>query len=85
MPSLFPTLPEQPVPPAPAPAAVRVREPERDQLILCPGSLDDLLPRDHLARTVVAFVERLDLSAPYAAIRAREGAPATRRQIHACW
>src|SRR5580693_3559822 len=75
MPSLFPTLPEQPVPPAPAPAAARVRKPERDQLILCPGSLDDLLPRDHLARTVVAFVERLDLSAPYTAIRAREGAP----------
>jgi transposase len=75
MSSLFPTLPEQPIPPASARAAARVREPERDQLILCPGSLDDLLPRDHLARTVVAFVQRLDLSALYAAIRAREGSP----------
>jgi len=75
MSSLFQTLPRQPVPPAPAPAAARVRAPERDQLILCPGSLDELLPRDHLARMVVAFVAQLDLSAPYAAIRAREGAP----------
>src|SRR5580704_10944549 len=75
MSSLFETLPEQPVPPSPARAGARVRAPERDQLILCPGSLDDLLAGDHLARTVVAFVAQMDLSALYAAIRAREGAP----------
>ena len=75
MSSLFQTLPEQPVPPPPAQPAVRVRQPERDQLILCPGSLDDLLPREHLARMVVAFVAQMDLSAIYASIRAREGAP----------
>jgi transposase len=75
MSSLFETLPEQPVPPPLAHPAARVRAPERDQLILCPGSLDDLLPRDHLARMVVAFVARMDLSALYASIRAREGCP----------
>jgi len=75
MSSLFETLPEQSAPRPLAQPAARVRAPERGQLILCPGSLDDLLPRDHLARTVVMFVARMDLSALYAAIRAREGAP----------
>jgi transposase len=37
--------------------------------------LEALLPSDHRARVVVGFVEGLDLSALYAAIRAREGEP----------
>lgn len=37
--------------------------------------LEGLLPGDHRARVVWGFVERLDLSALYAAIRAREGEP----------
>jgi transposase len=37
--------------------------------------LEGLLPSDHRARIVVNFVEQLDLSALYAAIKAREGEP----------
>jgi transposase len=37
--------------------------------------LDGMLPIDHRARVVMSFVEGLDLSALYEAIKAREGAP----------
>jgi transposase len=37
--------------------------------------LDALVPADHVARVVWAFVQGLDLSAYYAAIKAREGEP----------
>ena len=37
--------------------------------------LEGLLPSDHRARIVVSFVESLDLSALYDAIKAREGEP----------
>ena len=37
--------------------------------------LEGLLPSDHRARIVVDFVERLDLSALYDSIKAREGEP----------
>jgi transposase len=37
--------------------------------------LEALLPSDHRARAVMGFVEGLDLSALYAAIKAREGEP----------
>jgi transposase len=37
--------------------------------------LDSLLPEDHLARAIWAFVARLDLSAFYAPIKAVEGSP----------
>src|SRR5918995_1618357 len=43
---------------------------DRDQQFLMPPSLDDWLPKDHLARFVVAVVETLDLSAFYARRRA---------------
>ncbi len=43
---------------------------DRDQPFLMPPSLDDWLPKDHLARFVVAVVETLDLSAFYARRRA---------------
>jgi len=37
--------------------------------------LEGMLPRDHRARIVMSFVEQLDLSALYEAIKAREGEP----------
>jgi len=37
--------------------------------------LEALLPSDHRARIVMSFVERLDLSALYDAIKSREGEP----------
>ncbi len=39
---------------------------DRNQPFLMPPSLDDWLPKDHLARYVIAVVETLDLSAFYA-------------------
>lgn len=43
---------------------------DRDQSFLMPPSLDEWLPKDHLARFVIAVVETLDLSAFYARRRA---------------
>ena len=42
----------------------------RDQPFLMPPSLDEWLPKDHLARFVIAVVDTLDLSAFYARRRA---------------
>jgi transposase len=44
-------------------------------MILTPGSLDDMLPADHQARLVDAFVARLDLGPLRDAIKSREGTP----------
>jgi transposase len=43
---------------------------DREQAMLLPASVADWLPEGHLARFVVALVERLDLSAFYGAYRA---------------
>ena len=51
----------------------RLQRPRRDQVELRPTDLESLLPPDHRARLVWAFVEGLDLSALYAEIRAVEG------------
>jgi transposase len=74
---LFGELPEQVAdgPPKAEPAPPRLREPQRDQIELRVVDLDGLLPVDHPARAVWAFVKQLDLSALLDAIRAREGEP----------
>ena len=51
----------------------RLQRPQRDQITLRPSDLESLLPADHRARLVWAFVEGLDLSAVQATIRAVEG------------
>ena len=51
----------------------RVLRPNRAQLELRPSDLESLLAEDHRARAVWDFVEGLDLSALYDAIRAVEG------------
>lgn len=53
----------------------RLRRAERGQQEFRQCSLDELLPPDHRARLVWAFVETLDLSALYARIKGVEGAP----------
>ncbi len=53
----------------------RLQRPQRDQIELRPSDLESLLPPDHRARLVWAFVEGLDLSALYRRIRAVEGHP----------
>lgn len=56
-------------------AAPRLRQPDRAQTVLEPCCLEELLPADHPARTIWAVVQRLDLSAFYAAISARGSDP----------
>lgn len=51
----------------------RVKRPERNQIEWQPVALDQLLPDDHRARVVWAYVDSLDLSPLYQKIRAVEG------------
>ncbi len=63
-------------PPAPAsgvPRPPRLREANRTQVLLRPVDLEGLLPEDHRARVVWAYVERLDLTPLYQQIQAVEG------------
>lgn len=53
----------------------RVKRPERFQIAWQPLALDHLLPADHRARLVWAYVDSLDLSPLYAKIQAVEGGP----------
>lgn len=75
MPELFDKLPEHVAPRAADGGAPRLRRPVRDQLVLTPGSLDAMLPADHQARMVDAFVLRLDLGPLRDVIKSREGTP----------
>ena len=86
-PELFPDMPEpvEPAPPAPTrPREARVIRPVRNQIEWMPRDLDSLLPEEHPARAIWAFLERLDLSAFYASIRAvldRPGRPCSDPQV----
>ena len=51
----------------------RLQRPNRGQVTLRPTDLESLLPADHRARAVWAFVDGLDLSAFHDRIRAVEG------------
>lgn len=53
--------------------APRTAKPDRRQLRLVTEDLESILPADHEARSVWAFVERLDLSRFYEGIKAVEG------------
>jgi transposase len=55
------------------PPEVRVLRPNRLQLQLRPSDLESVLPEDHTARLVWAYVERQDLSPLYAPIKAVSG------------
>jgi len=69
--------------------APRVHEPQREQLELRAMDLESLLPSDHRARMVWAYVERQDLSTLLAGIKARGSAPGRRatdpRVLFALW
>ncbi len=91
---LFDELPQSsatvgPAAPELSQAAARIHEPNRRQLELRALDLDSLLPADHRARMVWAYVERQDLSPLLAAIRARGAAPGRRatdpRVLFALW
>jgi len=53
----------------------RVVRPVRNQVQFVMEELDALVPEDHVVRAIWAFLERLDLSDFYAAIRAVPGRP----------
>jgi hypothetical protein len=61
--------------PAEVRGAPQLRTANRDQMMLTPCSLEEMLPSDHQVRAVVAFVARLDLTLLHDAIRSREGTP----------
>lgn len=75
-PTLFPLPPAKPVAARPLPEdpkeGARLREAERSQITWGPIDLGATLPEDHPARSIWAVVERLDLSALYAQIEARD-------------
>ena len=58
----------KPEPPT-RPQEARVLRPVRNQVEWMPRTLDDLLPDDHPAKAIWAFLDRLDLSAFYASIK----------------
>jgi len=72
---LFLALPEMRAPEALGRGLPRLRTPIRNQIAVHWLTLDELLPPDHRARQVWAFVEKLDLSALYRTIKATEGRP----------
>lgn len=73
---LFEGLPEQRAPKSSrSDGEPRLRRPERNQMELRAVDLDSLLAQDHPARIIWAYVERLDIGALYAPIKAREGTP----------
>jgi transposase len=82
-PTLFPVPPASPAAPRPLgpnpQRGARLREAERSQIAWGRIDLNATLPEDHPVRAIWAVVERLDLSALYAQIAARDevaGAPA---------
>jgi transposase len=70
----LPTADTQPAE-AERPRRPRLQRPQRDQITLRPSDLESLLPADHEARLVWAFVESRDLGGFHARIRAIEGHP----------
>ena len=74
-----PVLFDIPTPPEPVPPAgcgtPRVQRADRHQVRMQMSSLDALLEEDHQARVVWEYVEGLDLTCLYEAIRAVEGRP----------
>jgi transposase len=77
-PTLF-ELPAADAPPSPADAPAagtpRLRRANRQQVVFRAGPLDALIPDDHPARTVWAYVEGLDLAPLYGRIRSVERGP----------
>jgi transposase len=73
--TLFGDLPEAEPTAREWPGSPRLREPVRDQVELRAVDLEALLPGEHPARVIWAYVQRLDLSALEETIRARAHGP----------
>lgn len=85
----MPAKQEPSPPPAAALSALRIHRAARGQIELIPRDPEELVPEEHPARAIWAFLERLDLDAFYAGIRAaidRPGRPASDpRVLLALW
>jgi transposase len=57
----------------PSLSPARVRRPDREQMMLLPASLEELLPADHAARVIWSAISAFDLARFYHPIKAREG------------
>ena len=73
MDELFDLPPSEPQPKPEVRGKPRLQRPNRGQVQLRPSDLESLLPADHRARAVWAFVEGLELAEFEARIRAVEG------------
>jgi len=73
MDELFDLPPAEPEPKQEARGKPRLQRPNRGQVVLRPSDLESLLPADHRAREVWAFVGGLDVSESGERIRAVEG------------
>jgi transposase len=73
--TLFGDLPEAEPAAREWPGQPRLREPVRDQVELRAVDLEALLPAEHPARVIWAYVQRLDLSALEETVRARAHGP----------
>jgi len=62
-------------PTAGAQAEPRLRRPDRDQVLMRPCSLEELIKPDHEVRTLWMVVQKLDLSRFYQALKARGEVP----------
>lgn len=70
----FPEMTDELVPLAePLSGRPRLRVAQRDQVVMRMLALDQMLPAEDEARTVVAFVEQCDLSRLYEGIKSVEG------------
>src|SRR5205814_2053607 len=59
-------------------APPRLRRPDRQQLLVQPRTIDDLVPADHPVRALWALVQRWDLTLFLQGIRARGERPGRR-------
>src|SRR2546421_3145470 len=55
------------------PSDVRLRVPERNQVVIGMGAADDLVDADHAVRVIWQVVATLDLGRFYQSIKARQG------------
>ena len=58
---------------SPTPSNLRLRRPDRDQVVWAAAAVDALIPPDHQARVIWAVVRTADLSAFPEPIKARSG------------
>jgi hypothetical protein len=65
--------------------AVRLREPNRKQMILRGEDLDSLIGPEHVARAIWRVLERMELTRFYQPIKAREGSAGRDATPKSCW